>query len=139
MTFRNRQPTRISHWLSVVVVVFIQASTIQSVQADTIELTMTPSSCVALNQGQLCYQTISVKWQVPLQAEYCLFQRPSIKPLACWNSSRSGKAELEFESAETVIYDLKLSGSTQAIAETEIEVTWVYSKRKRRRTSWRLF
>ncbi len=135
VTVLNRRTAYIGQCLCLVVVIFCQV-----VKADSNELTMTPSSCVALNQGQLCYQTIAVNWQASIEGEYCLYQRPIKKPLYCWSAGRHvGKAQLEFEFSETVIYELKRLGSLELIAESEVEVTWVYSKRKRRRTSWRLF
>lgn len=107
--------------------------------ADGVKLSISPERCFGLDQGQKCYQKITVNWQLDKEDKYCLYQTTSKSPMVCWEPGTKGQAKLEFESSETVIYQLRLESTGESIAETRIIVTWVYGKTKRRRTSWRLF
>jgi len=104
-----------------------------------IELRVSPDRCVALTQGQICYQTIIFTWEATEENEYCLFQKSKRLPLVCWEKASAGKVTIEFESPETLHFELKLGQEGKIVGESEIMVTWVYGKQKKRRTSWRLF
>jgi len=106
-------------------------------------LTMSPEQCIALNQGQTCYQTVVANWQVDKMGDYCLFEQKQSTPLACWKNRKSGQAKIIFESTETVTFDLRLKPikniSHETLVEADITVNWVYSNKKRKRSTWRLF
>lgn len=108
----------------------------------TAEMSLKPERCVALNEGQTCYQTVTVQWQSPVLADYCLFEQNVSEPLVCWQGAKSGKAKVQFQSDTNVTYRLMLGQPPEEMvtsAESEIVVTWVYSKTKKRKNSWRLF
>jgi hypothetical protein len=108
----------------------------------TANMSMTPDRCVAMTEGQTCYQTVTVTWQSTELESYCLYEENQNEPLVCWDKTKTGEAKIAFESAESVTYRLRLKSRPEAkklIAEHNVLVTWVYSKTKRRRNSWRLF
>lgn len=107
------------------------------------ELTFVPERCVAMNEGQACYQTISVRWQSNRVADYCLFLTDAAEPIACWSNVRQGRARFEFASEASLTYRLLLTSthetSAQEVANATLTVSWVYGDSKKRRNSWRLF
>jgi hypothetical protein len=109
----------------------------------TAAMEMTPDRCVAMTEGQTCYQTVTVSWQSTELESYCLFEENSDTALVCWDNANEGEAKLAFESSESVTYRLRLSKNPtetkKVVAEQNVLVTWVYSKTKKRRNSWRLF
>lgn len=109
----------------------------------TAELTLKPDRCVAMNEGQTCYQTLAVVWQSETAGDYCLFEDGIQNPIVCWQNAFAGKAKLEFAAEGNVTYQLLLKAMPEQeqvlMAEKEVIVTWVYSKTKKRKNSWRLF
>ncbi|EAR10889.1 DUF3019 domain-containing protein [Reinekea blandensis] len=107
------------------------------------ELTLTPERCVAMNEGQTCYQTVIVRWQTNEIADYCLYLQDEPEPLVCWESVRQGRSRVEFASDISLSYRLVLTPQTsnkrQEIAQATLTVSWVYGDSKKRRNSWRLF
>jgi hypothetical protein len=98
-----------------------------------------PERCVALNEGQVCYQKTILSWQTDDIADYCLYELSSPEPITCWLNTNRGKIKIDFASASSKQYHLTLKKIMTPIVNTTIEVTWVYSEKKKRRTSWRLF
>lgn len=109
----------------------------------TASMEMTPDRCVAMTEGQTCYQTVTVLWESTELESYCLYEENSETALVCWDNAKQGKTKLAFESSESVTYRLRLkkppSETKKVVAEHNVLVTWVYSKTKKRRNSWRLF
>lgn len=107
------------------------------------ELTLTPERCVAMNEGQTCYQTVTVRWQTNQIADYCLYLQDDPEPLVCWEDVRQGRSRVEFVSDMSLIYRLVLTPATdseqQEVAQATLTVSWVYGDSKKRRNSWRLF
>jgi len=117
---------------------------VQNARAETnAQLDLSPERCIALNEGQTCYQTVTVTWQADNTGDYCLMSEKMTLALVCWENSTQGKAKMEFASNETVTFRLRLTDAenieTDVAAEAQVIVTWVYSDTKRRRNSWRLF
>lgn len=108
----------------------------------TAQLSLKPERCVALNEGQTCYQNVTVNWQSRVPANYCLFEESSKTPIVCWENAIEGEVKVEFASETNQTYRLYLSKTPtkkDLAAETEMVVTWVYSDTKKRRNRWRLF
>lgn len=107
------------------------------------DLTLTPERCVAMNEGQACYQTVIVRWQSNKLADYCLYLQNEPDPIVCWPDARQGRARFEFASETSMTYQLRMTTATgdlsQALAQATLTVSWVYGDSKKRRNSWRLF
>ncbi|WP_157964737.1 DUF3019 domain-containing protein [Algibacillus agarilyticus] len=105
------------------------------------QLHVTPTRCVALHQGQTCYQLIDISWEITSQGSYCLFISSTKQALNCWqqNTAQHGTYQYDVQSAKDVIISIKNMQSEQTIAQMRFEIAWVYSQSQQRRSSWRLF
>lgn len=101
------------------------------------KLNAKPGRCVALRQGQNCYQKIKFTWNVTKTGYYCLYQVSHDVPLACWEDQNLKSLTFAFESTESETFVLKLDDLV--IDETNVNVSWVYKSSKRVSTGWRLF
>ena len=102
-------------------------------------MTIRPSRCVALHQGQVCYQNISIEWQVARAGDYCIFWELSEKPLQCWRNKSYGEFEYDFQSTRSIAFKLRSMQTEGGELESEMRVAWVHKARKRKRLNWRLF
>lgn len=107
--------------------------------AEAVLLQLKPSRCVALHQGQMCYQTIQLLWSAPQAGNYCLYQQDVEQPLHCWQNVNAGEYRYEFSSDTSVQLQLVNSQTKTVVAQTGLEVAWVYKTNTRRQTHWRLF
>jgi len=107
--------------------------------ADQNLLSVKPSRCIALHEGQVCYQTLSISWQADRVDSYCLYQQDIKTPLMCWESLAVKKWNYEFESKTTQKFILVRKQDAKLIAEASIEVAWVYDASSRRESHWRIF
>jgi hypothetical protein len=99
---------------------------------------LTPARCVALHQGQVCYQRVQISWSSSVVDNYCIYQENLTNPLHCWQQQNQGTLVYEFASDDSRLLQLKNSRQ-QTIAESTLEVAWVYKANTRRKTHWRLF
>ncbi len=102
-------------------------------------LLVSPERCVALRQGQICYQEIQFSWRVLSKDRYCLYDEQIDKPLTCWSGKTEGKFEMDFQAPSSRAYVLRNEDRNFVVANTKFVVAWVYGNKKRRRSSWRLF
>lgn len=107
--------------------------------AEAMLLQLKPNRCVALHQGQVCYQTIQLLWSTPQVGHYCLYQENIAQPLHCWQSVNAGEFSYEFASDASVQMQLVDAQTKAVVAQTGLEVAWVYKANTRRQTHWRLF
>jgi len=114
-----------------------QTTTTTRVLAPSLEVT--PPRCVALHQGQICYQSAQLAWQAPQAGRYCLFISNDAQALKCWEHQDIGNFTFDFQSPHTLTFRLRNMHTHQDLVQTQLSVAWVYGKEKRRRTSWRLF
>jgi len=106
---------------------------------EAVLLQLKPNRCVALHQGQVCYQTIQLLWSAPQAGHYCLHQENVAQPLHCWQSVNAGEYRYEFASDTSVQLQLVDAQTKTVVAQAGLEVAWVYKANTRRQTHWRLF
>jgi hypothetical protein len=106
--------------------------------ADAI-LRIKPTRCIALHEGQTCYQTLKVEWQADAVDSYCLYQQDNKTPVLCWENLASARGSYEFESDSTRKFILMRKRDNKILAESSVEVAWVYDSRSRRESHWRIF
>ncbi len=99
-----------------------------------IKLALTPATCVALQQGRLCYATVHVRWQSATPQDLCL--QAGTQKLYCWPTGREGQWRYEF--AEYDGQQLQLVSPDGIQAQATISVNWV-QKNPRVKRHWRLF
>jgi hypothetical protein len=101
--------------------------------------TVQPERCIALNQGQMCYQKLVFQWQTSAGSRYCLHEDTVATPLLCWNGAERSSHEIEFASDRNLIYRIRQEGQTEFLASVEVEVAWVYRSTRKSFSRWRLF
>lgn len=106
---------------------------------DTAQLQLKPTRCVALHQGQVCYQTVQLFWSANQQGNYCLYTQYEDTPVYCWQDAAAGQYQYEFASDGAVELQLHNMQTKTPVATATIDVAWVYKTNTRRKTHWRLF
>lgn len=106
---------------------------------EVVELSLKPQRCVALHQGQMCYQTVTVTWRAQVPDNYCVFQQGLDEPLRCWLAATQGELRHEFVSDTTLVIELRAEQDSARLAESRLEVAWVYNRNTRRKSHWRIF
>ena len=107
--------------------------------ADENILRIKPVRCIALHEGQVCYQKLNISWQADLADSYCLYQQDNKTPLMCWDNLSAGRWTYEFEGKATQKFVLVRKQDAKQISEVSIEVAWVYDASSRRESHWRVF
>ena len=107
--------------------------------SDSVALSVKPSRCVALRQGQQCYQKLQFVWHSSGEDRICLYERDGKEALACWASTTPYKFSYRFNSAQNKTFLLKNERTQLTLSEVEVVVAWVYKSSKKVSTGWRLF
>lgn len=107
--------------------------------AATLQLTSSPARCVALRQGQICYQKVEFTWQSTRSGDFCIIDASQNTPLQCWVQSISGQFNYDFQSSHSRNYVIREKNTDIDLAQHSISVAWVYRSSKRPKASWRLF
>lgn len=110
-----------------------------STYADENNLSIKPTRCIALHEGQVCYQTLNIQWKADVADTYCLYRQDSKELLMCWENIASGKGRYEFESNTTQKFILMRKQDAKPMAAFSVEVAWVYDASSRRESHWRIF
>jgi len=98
-----------------------------------------PDRCVALHEGQVCYQRIRLLWGALDKAyDYCVVEQDTGTAVHCWLGGGSNEIKFEFGSNHSQIYQLKRNDGL-IVSEVEIVVAWVYKSSRKRSSGWRLF
>ncbi len=102
-------------------------------------LQIKPANCVALREGQICYQKLTINWRAATSDDYCLYQRGDNTPLVCWNNLMQGSSVYEFAGNSSTDFILVRQRDNQTIAKFTLEVAWVYDAKSHRESHWRIF
>ena len=103
-----------------------------------VNLTPKPNSCVSLRQGKTCYTPIEISWQTQKIEDYCLYMEGKEQPIKCWKRSNRGSIEFDFQSSETLAFQLRAGVEQVTVAQTKVSVGWVYNSSNKKRR-WRIF
>jgi hypothetical protein len=103
------------------------------------ELLVTPKRCVALRQGQTCYQEVIFSWRQSQKGNYCLFNLSTVQVLKCWQNTEQGTFNLDFQSTQSTDFVLRAEKQEIDLSKTQITVSWVFKSSKRPKSSWKLF
>lgn len=101
-------------------------------------LSVVPDTCVTLQQGSECFQPLTVRWQAPVQGDYCVHISGEPKPLQCWERADSGQYLFEFRSSQSRTMQLRRANTSDDLDDADIDVKWVYRQR-RAGIRWRVF
>lgn len=103
-----------------------------------LNFTAQPEQCVTLRQGRACFATVELQWQSSTKESFCLYQVGKNKQLGCWQENNNMQIKIEFESNNSIKYQLRSVSDNKVIAETQVEVSWQHKNISRKRR-WRLF
>lgn len=98
-----------------------------------------PERCVALRQGQTCYQEVTFNWRQRQKGNYCLVNLATRQVLKCWHNSNQGKFHLDFQSTQSTDFVLRVQDQDIDLSKARITVSWVFKSSKRPKSSWKLF
>ncbi len=107
--------------------------------AEENRLSLKPARCVALHEGQRCYQTVSITWHTAIKETLCIYQQNVSEPLTCWDNQDSGTMKIDFEESSTTTFYLQRMQDNKVLSEVAFEVAWVYDTRSHRDSHWRIF
>lgn len=102
-------------------------------------LSVNPQQCVAMKQGTPCFTTVEVRWHLPQSGHYCLHSSQQQQALRCWKNQAQGHTELEIKAIDNVTFSVRRIDDSKVLVSGFIKLAWVYKKKGRPRTSWRLF
>ena len=108
-------------------------------EATLIDFQVKPDRCIALRQGQVCYQKVSFTWSPQLDRALCLIEKGKEEPLECWSNNIPHQFKFSFEADSEKTYQLQEQQSSVILAEVKISVAWVYKNSEKVSTGWRLF
>jgi len=100
-------------------------------------LNVTPTKCVALRKGQVCYQSLRIRYSSPARGDFCLLISAQQEPLKCWLNIDEIDYRYRFASKNAVEFQL-VDLERRQLASAQFQVAWVY-KQSRVRNRWRIF
>ena len=110
-----------------------------NVHAEDSLLHIKPARCIALHEGQVCYQKLKINWRVAAVDTYCLYQQGNNEPLLCWVNKTDGAGIYEFVGNKSSTFLLVRKSDAQVVAQMNIDVAWVYDSSSHRESHWRIF
>jgi hypothetical protein len=143
MKFTVSKPTLIGQaniglLTAIMVTIFCTVNPAQAAEPQT-TLDLSPKRCVALRQGQTCYQEVVFEWRNMPVANYCMVEITTGGLLQCWQNANSGRLVIDFQSAQSLDYALRLQNTDENLALAQVTVAWVFKSSKRPKSSWKLF
>ena len=102
-------------------------------------LSVQPNRCIALHEGQYCYQEVHFEWLTLGKNRYCLYMGDVAGPLACWDGEKLQSFSFEFKSTASERFYIRDESRMQIVYEVKVDVAWVYKNRRKISTGWRLF
>lgn len=123
---------------SLLIIKSVNADDSELLNSEPLNFTALPELCVTLREGRDCFATIELEWHSADKQSFCLYQEGKKEQLKCWQDDDSVQIKIEFESNESVKYQLRAISDDKVIAETQVEVSWQHKSTSRKRR-WRLF
>lgn len=107
------------------------------------QLTLTPNQCISLHQGQQCFVTVDISWQVSHAGKYCLYSSLQNNKLSCWLMEKSARFKQELVIDKDITFTLKSMDdgieNGEVIISTVLELAWVHKKSRLSHSAWRVF
>lgn len=108
-------------------------------EQNAVQLTVKPSRCISLHQGQVCYQQVTFSWQTPPGGHFCLYVEHSQDALTCWRGADKTGYDHEFEARESTHFEIRSKGQGRVLGRVKVQVASVYKTSTRSHSRWRLF
>lgn len=113
--------------------------TVVHANTESTTLTIQPKRCIALQQGQSCFATLTFTWNTPDSGEYCLFDIRQPDSLVCWAGNSLTTFRQKFESDRNVTYEIRLKSDNRPLAKAVVKISWVYKSNNSSTSRWRVF
>ena len=104
--------------------------------ANSTAFIVSPKQCTTLKQGDICHIDLAVSWNVPTQAEYCLYADQ--QQLSCWSHATAGQWQQALTLKDDMVISLK-SGNQHHLYSHTIRYAWMHKKNNSNAMRWRLF
>lgn len=133
---------RMKKYQGTLLTLILLSATTAYAETHTVEspaLSVKPKRCVALHQGQACFQKLSFSLNTPGEGSFCLYRSRSETPLICWEGNELTKYIYKFEDSQTEQFHIKDKATETILAKQEVRVAWVYKSKKQAPSGWRLF
>ena len=129
--------------LFIVILLLFSTQVYSNETSSLAKLTLKPSQCVSLVQGQQCFVTVNISWQVTNAGKYCLYSSLQNNKLNCWTMKESGNFKQKLVIEQDVIFTLKSMGdginNDKLVASALLELAWVHKKSRLSHSAWRIF
>jgi putative salt-induced outer membrane protein YdiY len=102
-------------------------------------MNVSPEQCVAMRQGQSCYVSVQLSWQVDTPGNYCLYTEGESRALSCWENTAKGEIKKSFDSKVNLEFSLRRQNESSSLASAVVKMAWVHKKKGQARKSWRIF
>ncbi len=102
-------------------------------------MNVSPEQCVAMRQGQSCYVSVQLSWQVDTPGNYCLYTEGESRALNCWENTAKGEIKKSFDSKVNLEFSLRRQNESSSLASAVVKMAWVHKKKGQARKSWRIF
>jgi len=103
-------PNSIKH-VFVIFILFLLSIKVYSNEISSLpKLTLSPNQCISLHQGQQCFVTVDIRWQVSQAGKYCLYSSLQKNKLTCWLLTKSARFKQELVINKDVTFTLKSMG-----------------------------
>lgn len=102
-------------------------------------MNVSPEQCVAMRQGQACYVSVQLSWQVDAPGNYCLYTSDDSTAINCWENTTSGELKKSFDSKVNLVFSLRRQNDSASVASAVVKMAWVHKKKGQPRKSWRIF
>lgn len=102
-------------------------------------MSVQPAQCVSMKQGNPCYVTVEISWNMHDTGHYCLHSTMQKQPIQCWQNQHSAQTEIDIKTSKNVAFSIRQFNHEATLATGFLKLAWVYKKKGKPRTSWRLF
>jgi len=126
-------------WVAAIYAMLFVAPLVAQEAGESGVLKVKPDRCIALRQGQFCYQKVVFQWSTSAAHTYCLYAYEVDSPMVCWSGSKLSVFEYDFKSMQDQSFYLKDEDTEEILGEVNVDVAWVYKSGKKVSTGWRLF
>jgi len=124
---------------STLLLLLLAINTVANATEIQASMNVSPEQCVAMRQGQACYVSVQLSWQVDAPGNYCIYTSGESTAINCWENTTSGELKKSFDSKVNLVFSLRRQNDSSSVASAVVKMAWVHKKKGQPRKSWRIF